>query len=96
MTSAITLAEISVGPLRAGNPVAAETYRTALTRSPRWTMRAIDDQAAVLAARLRVKYRLKLPDALQVAVAVTDRCDAFVTADGDFDDVDEIRIIRPT
>ena len=88
----ITLAEVVTGPLKAKQEVLAERYRQALTRGGAWTLRDIDADIAVLAARLRLRYRLKLPDAMQLAVAVHEGCQALVTHDRDFDDVTEIPI----
>ena len=36
------------------------------------------------AARIRVKYKLKLPDAIQIASALAINADALVTHDRDF------------
>ncbi len=88
----ITLAEVVTGPLKAKQEVLAERYRQALTRGGAWTLRDIDADIAVLAARLRLRYRLKLPDAMQLAVAVHEGCQALVTHDRDFDDVTEVPI----
>jgi len=88
----ITLAEVLTGPLKAGNEVLAERYRTALTSPPGWTLRPLDAEVALLAARLRIKNRLKLPDAMQLAVALHEGCHALVTHDRDFGRVDELVI----
>jgi predicted nucleic acid-binding protein len=44
-------------------------------------------------AELRVKYKLKLPDALQIATAIYYECDAFLTNDIDLKRVKELQII---
>lgn len=71
LVTPVTLAAVVTGPLRAGKDALAERYRRALT-SGGWSLRDIDAEAAVLAARLRLRYRIKLPDALQLAVAVRE------------------------
>src|SRR5438067_708202 len=53
----ITLAEVLVGPLKAGKETLAERYRHALTENAGWTVRDIDSEIAMLAARLRVKHK---------------------------------------
>jgi predicted nucleic acid-binding protein len=89
----ITLAEILSGPFRAGKEELAERYRHALTTSAGWTLREIDAEVAVLAARLRVRHRLELPDAMQLAVALREGCHALVTHDRDFGSVEDIVLL---
>ena len=48
---------------------------------------------SLMAARIRIRYRLKLPDAIQVATAVHTGSAVLVTHDRDFREVDEIKII---
>jgi predicted nucleic acid-binding protein len=88
----ITLAEVLSGPLGAGKEELAERYRQALT-SGGWTLREIDAEIAVLAARLRVRHRLKLPDAMQLAVALHEGCHALVTHDRDFSGVEDVLVL---
>lgn len=45
------------------------------------------------AAELRVLYNLKLPDALQIAVAMTAGCEAFLTNDARLKRVSELRLL---
>jgi len=80
----VTLAEIMAGPLRHGRHGLAEQYRLLLTSGPRFQLRALDADLAVFAARLRVEHGLKLPDAIQLATAITEGCDALVTHDRDY------------
>lgn len=89
----ITIAEIVSGPLRHGNEALAERYRRALVSSGNFSVRATDDEIAVLAARLRIQHRLKLPDAIQLATALHESCHALVTHDRDFRMVREIAIL---
>lgn len=96
LVTPITLAEIVSGPLLAGKDALAERYRHLLTANAGWTLRTIDTDIAMLAARLRVRHRLKLPDAIQLSVAVHDGCHALVTHDRDFRNVTDIGIIGPT
>ena len=89
----ITLAEIVGGPLRAGKEALAARYRQALTASFGWSLRELDADIAVLAARLRLVHRLKLPDAIQLATAVHEGCAALVTHDRDFTGVTDLPIL---
>ena len=93
LVTPITLAEIVSGPLKAGKDALAERYRHLLTANAGWSLRAIDADIAMLAARLRARHRLKLPDALQLAVAVHEGCHALVTHGRDFRGIRDIAII---
>jgi predicted nucleic acid-binding protein len=48
-----------------------------------------------LCARLKVKYKLSLADAIVLNPAIMLKADAFVTRDADFKSVDVIPIITP-
>lgn len=89
----ITVAEVLGGPLRAGAEALVEQYRVSLTGSPNWRVAAIDADLAVLAARLRVRYALRLPDALQLAATLHHGCAALVTHDRDFARVTDVLIV---
>jgi predicted nucleic acid-binding protein len=93
VTSAITLAEVLAGPLAAGNEILAEQYRVALTEGAGWSVHPVTASLAVVAARFRVRHRLKLPDAIQLATAVDVGAYALVTHDRDFRGVEDVRII---
>ncbi len=60
----ITLAEVMTGPLAAGNEILAAQNREVLCRSPGWQTVSVDENVAIEAARLRIRYRLRLPDAM--------------------------------
>jgi predicted nucleic acid-binding protein len=89
----VTLAEVVSGPLRAGKEALAQRYRSALTASPGWTFCPLNADIAMLAARLRLRHRLKLPDAIQLATAVHEGCHALVSHDRDFGRVREIVVL---
>lgn len=93
LVTPVTLAEVVSGPLRVGKDALAERYRKAITSSRGWGIREIDSEIAMLAARLRLRHRLKLPDALQLAVAVHEGCFGLVSHDRDFSNVTEIAIL---
>ena len=93
--STVTLAEVLGGPLRAGNELLAGQYREALTRSAGWTVMPLDVEVAVEAARIRAAYRLRLPDAIQVATAIRSGATALVTHDKAFTRVRGLRVIGP-
>ncbi len=93
VVSVVTLAEVLAGPLRHGNEILADRYYRALTSSAHWQIQEMDSELSFMAARIRARYRLKLPDAIQVATAIHSSSSALVTHDRDFSSVDEIQIL---
>jgi len=89
----ITVAEVLAGPLRVGDDALMERYRLTLGNQGPFQTLMLDAEMAVLAARLRIQQRLKLPDAFQLAAAVMSGCDALVTHDRDFSGVTVLRVI---
>ena len=80
----VTLAEVLTGPFNAKQTALAKRYEKALGRYHLVSMSA---QVAATAAQLRVQYRLKLPDAVQLASALDIGATALVTHDRDFSKV---------
>ena len=91
--STITVAEVLAGPLKAGNDILAAQYHRALRESRNWEIVAVGEEIAILAARIRVLRKLRLPNAIQVATAVATGSIALVTHDIDFSRVQEIKIM---
>lgn len=94
VTSAVTLLEVLVVPYRAGDLALAERYEALLTRSR--GLRLIDLDCAQLraAAQLRARYRVRTPDALQLAAALSHSCAAFLTNDRELPEISGIRIVQ--
>jgi predicted nucleic acid-binding protein len=88
--STVTIAEVLVGPLRAGEEALTRRYRAALEA---WQVVELSVDIAESAARLRAVHGLKLPDAVQVASALAVGADALVTHDRDFASVRGLRIL---
>ena len=86
----VTIAEVLTGPLRAGEEALARRYRSALDA---WQVVDLTSDIAESAARLRGKYGLKLPDAIQAASALAINADALVTHDRDFSSVRGLRVL---
>ncbi len=86
----ITIAEVLTGPLRAGEEALARRYRAVLEA---WQVVDFTSDVAESAARLRGKYGLKLPDAIQAASALAINADALVTHDRDFASVRGLRVL---
>lgn len=86
----VTVAEVLTGPLKAGEEVLTKRYRAVLEA---WHVVDFTCDIAESAARLRGKYGLKLPDAIQVASALAINADALVTHDRDFSKVRGLRVL---
>ena len=93
ITSTITLLEVLVHPLRTGNGALAEKYREILLSSEGLTTFEIFHEVSEMASRLRAKYSMRTPDALQIAVGVLYGATKFLTNDPDLKRVSEIKIL---
>lgn len=89
--STITLAEVLTGPLRSGQEALAQRYQSALLQ---YTVAPVSSAIAALAARMRARYGLKLPDAIQLATALDLEAAALVTHDRDFARVEGLAVVR--
>ncbi len=86
----ITLAEVVAGPYRHGRDALAKQMEAALAEH---AIHPLSATIAVEAARLRHRYRLRLPDAIQLATALEINAYALVTHDRDFSGVEDVRIL---
>ncbi len=93
VVSPVTIAEVVAGPLKNGNEILAGRYYEALTSGSHWLVQELTAEISFLAARIRIRYHLKLPDAIQIATAIHTGSSALITHDRDFHGVDEIKII---
>jgi len=87
LTTTITLAELLVHAYSQGEARTAKIYRSRIANYPNLTLRPISSDLADRAAELRAKYKLPLPDCLQMSPA-GDR-DVFLTNDGDLSIVEK-------
>lgn len=88
--STIMLAEVLTGAFKAGKTALAKRYEKALSQ---YTLVPLSPAIAALAAQLRADYRLRLPDAIQLATALDIGASAFVTHDRDFSRVTGVDIL---
>ena len=56
-------------------------------------MIALDARMAEIAADLRARYRLRTPDALQIAAALVTGCEAFLTNDAALRRVTDLQVL---
>ena len=92
-TSAITLTEVLTQPVKQEQIHLQKEYRDLLLHSANFYMLPVSAEIAEHAAGLRAQYGLRTPDALQVAVAKTANCQAFLTNDKDFKRVEDIKVL---
>ena len=93
VVSTVTLAEFLTGPLRNSDEILADRYYQSLANSNNWHIQELDAPLSFTAARIRTRYELKLPDAIQVATAIHSNSSALITHDRDFANVTEIPIL---
>lgn len=86
----ITIAEVLTGPIKAGEEALAKRYRAAMES---WHVIDLTADIAESAARFRAKLGLRLPDAVQVASAISVNADALVTHDRDFSRVRNLAVL---
>lgn len=91
--STITLTEVLTKPKQEQNQPLESEYNSLLTQSRNLTLLPITASIARIAAELRARYRLRTPDALQIAAALEVRCEAFLTNDTELQRVKELQIL---
>lgn len=94
VTSAVTLLEVLVVPYRARDLALAGLYEALLTNSRGVQLVDVDRPQLRAAAQLRSAFRVRTPDALQLAAALATRCTAFVTNDRALPAVPGLAIIQ--
>ena len=81
VTSALTLLEVLVVPLRVSNRAVADRYEALLTRSRGIRLVALTQDQLRAAAQIRATTGVKTPDALQLVAAIGTGCQTFLTND---------------
>lgn len=94
VTSAITLLEVLVVPLRAHQFPLADRYEALLTKSRGIRLVEVDHGQLRTAARLRSLHGFRTPDALQLAAALTAHCSTFITNDRRLGEVPGLRTVQ--
>ncbi len=83
ITSTITLLEVLVLPFKTKNEKLAERYREILLHSEGLTTFEILHEISEMASKLRARYSIKTPDAIQIAVGVLYGATKFLSNDPD-------------
>jgi predicted nucleic acid-binding protein len=82
-TSELIITEALVSPLRSGNIVLIANYEQLIFHAG-INLIPIERSILVAATKLRVKYKLKTPDAIHAATALSINCNRFITNDKGF------------
>jgi predicted nucleic acid-binding protein len=94
VTSGLSLMEVLVVPYRSGNAALADRYESLLTRSRGLRFIEVDRPLLKAAAQLRATFKLKSPDAIQVAAALMGDCTSFLTNDRRIRAVPGLKILQ--
>lgn len=79
VASPITLSNFSQRAYERNEPVLAREYREFFTRSSQLSLREVDAEVALVAAKFRAERHLELADALQMATAYVCGADLVLT-----------------
>ena len=93
VTSTLTLTEVLVHPLRDGNTKLAQQYQDILLNQDHLTVFSISSIIAKLAAQLRATKNLKTPDAMQIATAIQNGAEFFLTNDSRLHDISTLQVL---
>lgn len=93
VTSTLTLTEVLVHPLRAGNIELAREYRDIILDQPHLTTFPVSAAIAERAAQLRASHNLRTPDAIQIATAIQEGATAFLTNDARLPAIADLRML---
>jgi predicted nucleic acid-binding protein len=94
VTSGLSLMEVLVVPYRSGNFALADRYESLLTNSRGLRFTEVDRRLLKAAAQLRATFKIKPPDAIQVAAALVGDCKSFLTNDRRIPAVPSLRILQ--
>ncbi|MGH7963595.1 MAG: type II toxin-antitoxin system VapC family toxin [Candidatus Binatia bacterium] len=93
VTSTVTLIEVLVQPLVKGEQALSSRYQQYLQFGPSLTLRSLDPDLALRAAQLRVRYQIRIADAIQLAAATEIGAHLFLTNDDRLRRVTEIEVV---
>jgi predicted nucleic acid-binding protein len=94
VTSSLTLLEVLVIPFRSANMPLIDRYETLLTKSQGLRLVDLDRDFLRLVAQVRAATRAKVPDAMQLAAAISAGCFVFLTNDDRIPGVPGVRVLR--
>jgi predicted nucleic acid-binding protein len=93
VTSTVTLAEILTKPFADKNFSLADEIKFTLKSFSSLSLASIDEKLGEAAALIRARYKIRLPDALQVAAAIQREATLFLTNDKRVKKVDAVQVL---
>ena len=93
VTSTLTLTETLVHPLRNRETELVEQYQNILLGARNLTTYDLSPPIAVQAAAIRAEYKMRTPDAIQLATALTANADFFLTNDRELARYSELEVL---
>jgi predicted nucleic acid-binding protein len=93
VTSALTLTEVLVHPMRRGDHELADQYRRILLQAKHVSTVPVSNTVAEEAAQLRARHGLRTPDAIQLATAIRSGASSFLTNDTRLPTLASLRIL---
>src|SRR5450631_3145679 len=95
VTSIVTLLEVLVHPIRAGDSKLAQRYRDLLLHSKGLATISLTQEIAEEAARLRGTYRkIRTPDAIHIATAINANASFFLTNDMSLPSLSNLKMLQ--
>lgn len=94
ITSTITLLEVLTFPLSENKLQLVKQYEDILTNSESIEIIDLNKEIARRAAGLRAKFKLHTPDSIQIATAIEQNADIFLTNDNRLSKIKEIEIVN--
>jgi predicted nucleic acid-binding protein len=92
-TSVVTLIEVLTKPMEKENEDLSKKYEDLIANSEHLILIDIDRYVAVETAKLRAKYKIKIPDAIQLTAGIINNAEIFVTNDANLKKIREIKVI---
>ena len=93
VTSVITVAEVLVRPESLGDTEVVSLYEGVFQAMPNFTIRDIGYGESRLAAQMRARYNILLPDAFQLAIGLIYEAKLFLTNDKKLKKIKDIEIL---
>ncbi len=93
VTSTVTFAEILTKPFADKNFSLADEIKFTLQFFSSLSVASIDEKLGEAAALIRARYKIRLPDALQVAAAIQREATLFLTNDKRVKKVDAVEVL---
>jgi predicted nucleic acid-binding protein len=93
VTSIMTLLEVLVHPFRRNDSRLAQQYRNILLNSEKLKTLFLSQDIAEETARIRARYNIHTPDAIQMATAIHGGAEFFLTNDSGLPSLPDLKVI---